>query len=388
MKLFFYILTFIFFTFSLNSCKILRSPRIKASSNIKGISSKNPQFHKSNQFIIIHGIGTQKNDYSEKLIRRLNNYQFGTNTYKYDIWTYNGEQFVEHLNIDYNTVLDEYSNNGDDIEIIKIKAHSLNSECKDTNLFYSINWSVLIEKDRDKLRKIEMDGKPFFRGTNRLAKRMILINNVSDAFTGSKSNTLEYIVKGFIKIIDNGNLLKNENINLISGSFGSQLFLATLLALQDESFYKSNFFGLLNQNNLINDSTMFKINKNNKISLNMYMLTNQLNLMPDNVIDWANSICNNKFHKDSTKLNFKEVNITAFRNPNDLLCYYVPIEALKNIFKVPNSSINLVNAYYFNWPIRNDVLFAHTSVFKLKKLSKIIYYGSDSNWERHKKGYK
>jgi hypothetical protein len=48
-------------------------------------------------------------------------------------------------------------------------------------------------------------------------------------------------------------------------------------------------------------------------------------------------------------------------------------------------SVRVINSYYFNWPIRNDLGSAHTSVFKLKKLSKIIYFGSKSKWVRRKK---
>ncbi|MGV6861557.1 MAG: hypothetical protein ACWA41_07280 [Putridiphycobacter sp.] len=385
MKTFLYFLSIIFLLTSLNACKIFRSPRIKSSGYIQGISAKYPKYYKSNQFLIIHGIGAQKNDYSEKLIRRLNNYHFGTNNYQYEIWTYENKEFQKQNTTDYCAVLDKYCNHGD-IEIMKIKAHSLDSERNDTNLFYSINWSVLIENNRNELKNSEIGGKPLYRGLNRFAKRKILIDKVSDAFSGSKTGTLTPLVTAFIKILEDEKMLEKDKLNLISGSFGSQLFLATLLALQDDSFHINDFIDKDEQTIFMQEDG-FKLDINTEIELNMFMLTNQLNLMPENVIDWANSICNDSLNK-STRLNFNKVNVTAFRNPNDLLCYYVPKKALKNIFSVDDSDIHLVNAYYFNWPIRNDAMLAHTSVFKLKKLSKIIYYGSESNWTKLKKGYK
>jgi hypothetical protein len=71
----------------LGSCKILHfSGKVKVDKEITGVcTSKKEPCVQTNKFIIMHGIGSQKSNYSKEIIGRLNDYTFGKNKYKYKI---------------------------------------------------------------------------------------------------------------------------------------------------------------------------------------------------------------------------------------------------------------------------------------------------------------
>jgi len=52
--------------------------------------------------------------------------------------------------------------------------------------------------------------------------------------------------------------------------------------------------------------------------------------MPNNVNQWYSGISDST--GDTSRLNFSSVQIMAFRNPNDLLCYYLPDSVGKSFF--------------------------------------------------------
>lgn len=378
------------FLLLLASCKIFRLPgRVKVDGEITGIcTSKKNACTQKNNFIIMHGIGSQKSDYSEDLIRRLNDYKFGKNNYKYKIEVLDKGQFVNMDTLSLNEVYENYDNHGKDIEVIKIRALPLNGQSVEENVFYSINWSVVIDSSKRKLEETEFDYSPRYWGINKGLKRFVMIEKMSDAFAGSQPAMAQKIYYTYYAIVADGGVLQNPNttLNVITGSFGTQLFLGAINELQknEKSLYFEKQFKT--QNEFLKDSISFveefrkSVTIDPTLKLQLYALTNQVNLMPNNVNPWFKDL-----NQDSLLLEFNSVQITAFRNPNDILCYYLPDTVAKKYF--PNKihdSVRVINSYYFNWPFKNDVASAHTAVFKLKKLSKIIYYGSNSNWVRKK----
>lgn len=378
--------------FLLASCKIFRLPgRVKVDKEISGIctSKKDPCIQK-NMFIIMHGIGSQKSDYSAKIISRLNDYTFGKNNYKCKTSVLHGSQFIEMGDGSLKKIYEEYKNNGE-IEVIKITATALdNSQSGKENTFYSINWSVVLNESKHNLEETEFGYSPRYWGINKFIKRIVMVRRMSDAFAGSQPELAQKFYNTYYEIVTDGNILKNDNstLNVITGSFGTQLFLGAINELQKKK--ESTYYTNLSESNkslfkddtsLFFDNFQSKVIIDNSLKLHLYALTNQVNLMPNNVNQWFSGL-----DKDSSKLNFSSVQIMAFRNPNDILCYYLPDSAGKNFFpSTIHESVTVINSYYFNWPFKNDVASAHTAVFNLKKLSKIIYYGSNSNWIRKKK---
>lgn len=364
------------FTFAFSSCKILRPTRIKTDAEYMGIeklscsdpSEKNCTETKGQKYILIHGIGSQHDAYSEKMIKRLSKYSFKKSKYQRKVYCLVGEEFVEIPGKNLKTEVKDKSPNGQ-IRVLKIVDLS---ETK-TNTYYSINWSVLTAGKKDTLRREEFKDGPRFIGINKgILKKVVMVEKVSDAFNGSEPETISMLLKTILLVLLDDNLYKEENLNLISGSFGSQLFLGAMKTFQNLNLAtNAQVF-----NNLTIRNLDFLIPKNQR--LNMFLLTNQINLMDENIDSW---FMNNSV--DSTKikpLNYKEIQIVAFRNPNDILCYYLPKKVADKLFEkyVKPEKIKVYNAYYFNWPIRNDVGLAHTCVFNLKKLAKAVYYGTDA----------
>ncbi len=366
----------------LSSCKILHCPEIRVDGRIEGLTEKKKAYISAESFIVMHGIGSKENDYSEKLIRRLNDFKFGKNNYQLEISVYQDGYFKLMQGKTLKEVYETYNNQGD-IEALKIVARNITqSEIKE-NQFYSINWAVAVQKSKDNLVDAEMDNSPFYFGVNKVLKKMVMMRRVSDAFSGSKPEIVTGLYNLMCTIIIDGKMSEKDNLNVISGSFGTQLFLGLLNEIQkfDNSPNFKNEFNVF-ANKVANEESVsylenkLTINKNQK--LRIYSLTNQLNLMPNNIKTWYSDV-----NSDSSKLNFKSVQIVAFRNPNDILCYYMPREAAAKFFP-SNTELKVINTFYFNWPVRNDVASAHTVVFKSKKLAKIIYYGHTSNWIRGK----
>jgi hypothetical protein len=332
MKTIFLLVTILLFT----SCKILRFPgRVKVDNEISGVcSSKKDPCKQDNIFIIMHGIGSQKSDYSESIINRLNNYTYGKNNYKYEIEVLENSEFNKKDNNSLKEICKEY-NNDKEIEVLKIKAISLDKSKSYTNTFYSINWSVVLDESKHNLVETEFGNSPHYWGINKILKKMLVMEKFSDAFAGSQPDLTKKFYKTILEIVKDGDILDNKTsaLNVITGSFGTQLFLGAINELQKKD--KSKIYqSLLKENNYISSHNInisdnkFMISKD--LKLKIYALTNQVNLMPNNVNQWYSGISDST--GDTSRLNFSSVQIMAFRNPNDLLCYYLPDSVGKSFF--------------------------------------------------------
>jgi hypothetical protein len=377
-----------------SSCVHL-NPRIKVDSDFSGIESQefqkgkfdNTQSIDSKYFLIIHGIGPQDSNYSYELMKSIAKYSkinFSVNRKKLNT----GSTFTRLEKTEYFNVLHDKR-----------------------LVFYSIKWSDLVEPSRQEIRFREDELSGRFHGFTRTLKRQLMYKRVADAFLGQDSTHLAKIIEtmevAFGDITDEtGGLEKLSQLNLISGSFGSQLFIRFLYDRQEdllqpltnqlitEDYSKwSKFFGLnLNEFtekledkvfydsvyahvlSVSKDSLLTVNNFNTKgLQLNFYMLTNQLNLMDGNIPNWGGNM-----PTDSSRLRIKSVRAVAFRNTNDLLCYYVPEEVFSKYFRC--NDVQVTNTYYWNFLIRNNALSAHTAVFKLNKLAKAIVKGSDGTF--------
>lgn len=379
-----------------SSCVHL-NPRIKVDSDFSGIESQefqkgkfnNTQSIDSKYILIIHGIGPQDSNYSYDLMKSIAKYSkinFSVNRRKLNTGsTFTRLEKTEYFNVPHDKRL----------------------------VFYSIKWSDLVEPAKQEIRFYEdhLSGK--FHGLSRTIKRQLMIKRVADGFLGQDSTHLTKIVKtievAFHDITsETGGLENLSQLNLISGSFGSQLFIRFLYDRQheikksyvDQQIANDEFrnkwiqkLGLdLKGDNIevINemlfdsiyssvlstsmDSLMNSNNFNtNGLQLNFYMLTNQLNLMDGNIPNWGGNL-----PTDGSRLHINSVRAIAFRNTNDLLCYYVPKEVFSKYFRCDD--IQVTNTYYWNFLIRNDIICAHTAVFKLNKLAKAIVKGSDGTY--------
>lgn len=391
------------FTFAFSSCKILRPTRIKMNGEYDGIeqltctnqTKKGCSESKGQKYLIIHGIGSQKDNYSLKMIQRISKYSFKGVKYKREFYCLRGENFVRIPGENLEREMQDSTLAGN-IHVLKVLDYSekRNGEkYSKTNTFYSINWSVLAKVNKKQLQKEEFKNGPRFIGINKgILKKVVMMEKVSDAFNGSKPETIEELINIILVLFLKEQIDQEQNINLISGSFGSQLFIGSMIILKNPELLKNPEFLAnsnlpINPNSLLNNPLIKAYNEPSNLAaqskivqkLNMFLLTNQINLMDENILGWFKTKSTDPLLRQNS-LDYEEVQIVAFRNPNDILCYYLPKKVVDKLFEnfVEPEKIKVYNGYYFNWPIRNDVALAHTSVFNLKKLAKAIYYGMDA----------
>lgn len=376
----------LFITLLFFGCKVFHCPKVTTSSTIQGLTIKGSNYQNFESFIIMHGIGSKESNYSEKIINRLNTFKFGKNNFQCNYSVYINGGFKQIHNQSLKKIYETYNNRGG-VEALKIVVtDSLRPEIK-ANQYYSINWAVAVQNSKDSLVNAEMNNSPFYLGINKMLKKMVMMRRVSDAFSGSKPQIIIKLHKLLCQIITDGNLFNKNSLNVITGSFGTQITLGLLQEIQqfeNSKLFKNKFefqeifSQLAKADNKGIDYYKAKLTIDTTQKLKIFSLSNQLNLMPNNINGWYSNL-----KRDSSHLNFDSVQIVAFRNPNDILCYYMPQKTAEQFFP-KTTNVKVINTYYFNWPIRNDVATAHTVVFDSKKLAKIIHYGTYSNWARVK----
>ena len=185
------------------------------------------------------------------------------------------------------------------------------------------------------------------------------------------------------------------DINIISGSLGSQVTLRYLKG-KFKNFKQReacNQYGIEIDSNIIEPTPDEKLvaslftNESiglegvfEKRGLNFYMLSNQYDLMKGNLESWGGVEYYCEQNGDSVKIEecLNNINVVAFRNPNDMLCYYLQEETLVGNSEKCKSGENLSvsNVHYWNFLIGNNLLQAHTKPFTSKKMFKAISYGS------------
>jgi DNA-binding PadR family transcriptional regulator len=364
----------------MQSCKIFRSPKIKAECAFTGVSafqrgdSLQPQ---AEVYLMIHGIGPQDDDYARKMIRRLSEYNFGKGQVRYELARLESDAFVQKGRELKKAYFEMTAAEQNSVELMRIvarkkddsKSGKLTSGVEQA-VFYVVNWSKAAELERRKLQTEEFDAfAPNYIGINKWLKKTIMIQRVSDAFSGGSPTLLEPIYRVFLQAIQGEEYAANQRLNLISGSFGSQIFLYCLYRLKHEQA----------QNPPQSKRGMGKNIFAEKFQLNLFMLTNQVNLMDENIPNWIDYMG----MEGNERLPIGHVQVVAFRNPNDLLSYYVPPEIVKSFF-ASNVDLQVINGYYFNWPVGNDVISSHTRVYRKKKLARAIWMGSDSKRVKNK----
>lgn len=358
------------FTLSLflfGSCIIHLNPRIKSEDDFSGIQQS---FVNDTAYcVIIHGVGYKDTNYADDLIKNISDNLLGECVQKHDT-TLQQMSVFKHVRFN-------------DKGVIK---------------FYTIRWTHLTQQYKDSLLYYE-NGMNLRRSwLNRRIKNKTVIDQISDLLNIQKKEVLDTVMDfldvAMTDIANSINLQKKQKINIISSSLGSSIVMKylmkpvdykmpePLLAMKQKKLGKSrsdiekayikerkqldNFKNSFFRETLNDDQNRNEVGV--KTGLNLFMLTNQINLMNGTIANWG---CDDGYDDRC----FDTVNTLALRNPNDVLCYYLPPEAMK----LPQCSLNrfkTVNAYYWNFILGNGIKPAHTKPFKLKKIAKVISYGS------------
>ncbi len=102
---------------------------------------------------------------------------------------------------------------------------------------------------------------------------------------------------------------------------------------------------------------------------NLFMLTNQLNLLRLQYLDIHNP--KNKTLDSIKSIFLKGLNIVAFRDPADPLCYHVP----KKYFANPNLNVTVTNVIIKSKGPFDIFIKAHTKPFRNQELHHLIFDG-------------
>lgn len=384
------------------------NPRFKSENNFNGLEKKFQEIEgvETQYCFVIHGIGHQEQNYSYKLM---------------------------------NGVSKNLLNKGYTSEIQPLIEKNL-EKCSFTSkdktkkiVYYSITWSSWSDLEKEALIAQEENHNPTNWNISDYVKHGVMIERAGDLFFASRERIFDQIFDivnvGINDMLNENPEVKMDNLNIISGSLGSQVFIKILkrkfgmreqesvdsLSIEDQRVLLTEYF--LNQkfeehSNIVNycisqdeitqinqdvelkldngfinvDLNSILLQENNFIGnicynntnqiynseqatqLNFYMLTNQFGLMGENLKNWGG--------KEYDKICFKKANFTAFRNPNDMLCYYLPKKLIYEEASCEGKDIHVTNLYYWNFLFRNNILSAHVSPFKLNKMYHAISFGS------------
>lgn len=372
-----------FLTILLVGC-IHLNPRFKSESHFDGLDKKFELSSRGDSVLycfIIHGIGHQEQYYSYEMIDELGKNLLGKD------FTYEPNKSIKDSCVER--------------KILESKNE------KKKLVFYTITWSPYSDEYKSDLEDIEKKNNPNKFSISKKVKSGVMIDRAGDLFFAQHSEVLPKILKlidmSVSDMIEHSSGASVQNLNLISGSLGSQVFMKYLklhyanfktdlkeCLAEEENVLVSNLFSSAfieaadsadtpeNKKVIfINDffahsktDSSENVSSANTKSLNFYMLTNQVNLMPDNLEAWGGV----KFNCDQPEpdIRFDNTTFIAFRNPNDMLCYYLP----KKVLAQQSDSILVTNIYYWNFLVRNNIIQAHTAPFSLKKMHKVLAYGS------------
>ncbi|PCJ63946.1 MAG: hypothetical protein COA58_15050 [Bacteroidetes bacterium] len=299
-------------------------------------------------------------------------------------------------------------------------------------IFYSYHWSDIIKGLKENL--LAYDDPHVRRGSiGRLVKEELMISQLSDFMAYNNPAIRKFLMSSLNRLA--GNLLVDDeisteqnmpmdfyltntrtpstiktshNLHIVSGSMGSsiiadafsELSIQVLEKLNDAlkkskyeyndsaesencSFWtkvelRKNFlkakgvliFGPHNEDyyHVIEDISFYK-----GININFYMLTNQLNLFHFEDINLQNPKAKavNFLTDNCGNLLVDSVNIVAFRDPTDPLCFHVP----KAIFQTDDSTIMVTNVLIRSKKWYQLFIKAHTKPFHNPKLHNLIAYG-------------
>ena len=354
--------------FVLSSCIAVK---FRSEKEIFGIEDNLCQSAKDSitkaNIILIHGIGRTKFDYSEKMIHNISKNILGKNycENKCTIGQFDGK-LIKYRNVTHK-----------------------NAKNQRELVFYSIWWSPLTEPIKDSIILTERNHNPKSRRFALLPymlKTKVMTDRAGDAFFVQQKDVMESIIQMLDTIVVD--IQKQEDklssLNLISASLGSQVFTKYLITNYERS-WKESAIENGDKTNIENFTDLFLTtkHKDSRMSLNFYLLSNQLMLMNESVISWGG--CDPIVDSSQIEaMSFSNMNYYAFRNPNDFLNYYLDSNAITKQFKAV--SINVVNSWYYNLALRpgavltrNGSIKSHVLPYKLNKISSIISYGTYKN---------
>lgn len=175
--------------------------------------------------------------------------------------------------------------------------------------------------------------------------------------------------------------LEHENIAFITHSLGSKIFMDALVN-------DANIITAAAQKSAPGSENNLLIKKLQQKQVTVFMLANQLPLLQiaaplPQVHNQINSYCSPK-GKNYSKRIFKEVNVVAFSDPNDILSYAIPQEFVDEYFdsricpRVTNVSVNVapeISAFGIGVV---DPVTAHTSYDTSDKVINLITNGTNN----------
>ena len=328
------LLIFFVVLLGLNSCHYFKV-KFKHQDSIEGMDSHINHINQKDTSIqycvITHGIGRKEYDYSYDLIDGVSKKLLGKK-YKHKREVIKIEEIDKVNYLEKHTCTSQNSNN-------KI-------------IFYSVRWSVFTDSIKDSF--IRRENKPDNWTLSKTIKNSVMIEKAGDLFFVQRKEVLDKIFTVYdacFEDIQNANI-SDAHLTLVSASLGSQVLLRYLnhVNVTDTNSFLLNKFSSKNEDDEFNAS--------------WFLFSNQIDLMLEGVHRWGGA--------DDKSFDLDGVNMTVFRNPNDMLCYILP----DNTEVISSVKTNIKNVYYYNAPFKNNLLSAHTQTLYLKKMHSALAFGT------------
>lgn len=332
------------FTFFLQPIYSQQRFKLLAEQEFKGLLSDKSV--ENIQVLVIHGTGIKKSSYADKLM----DYSFK----KVKSGPVNSEII--------------YRSSDSKISVQKKTAQF---EANRLLTFYVVHWSDYTNSNKKDLRKMHK-----LHGVNRgvlskFLKNRILINQFYD-FVVFSNNQFKKEINLALDLTFENMLMQSagkiSNVNLVSGSLGSSIFMEYVnklhLGLKDT----------LHLEKATTEKMKVKLEFVQAKPDNFFMLTNQIHFLePIIAQDTTYEILKN----------LKPLQMVAFRHTNDALSFYLPTNVAANF--VPYRTVKAINIRYKN-PICGNLFFAaHERPFKIEKIFDAILFGNQSRWVKIKK---
>jgi hypothetical protein len=285
-----------------------------------------------------------------------------------------------------------------DVDSIKTQLEKFvatNKEGDKRIVFYSLRYSNLSDSIKESMRINEsrVDGE-IPRNFAAKVSKDVFIDQFKDVMKVQESGTLPKIIYYFDLAINDAKTKylqgkSNVEINFITSSLGSAVTAA----------YVYDFYLNLAQSKLENKTitpnfqhegfhyiTQMK-EANTKFHFNIYQLTNQLVLFGTSIQNWGNK--KSPEEEDSIQSQLKRMtaeerdqmgqnfhlNVYSYRNPNDLLCLYVPPTFYQELLHDYQNVNQVVNIHYSNVLLHNDPITAHTFPLSSGRIAKRLSNG-------------
>ena|SRR6218665_2313176 len=324
--------------------------------------------HKSTDSIsvvmFVHGMGRKDQNYPYYTINKMAKKSLGAG-YKIEKCT-------------------DFYHDNEDIkpQLEKFVAESTNKEKK--MIFYSLRYSNFSDTIKDSMKANEsIIDRKFRRGLTARVAKDGFIDQFKDVMKVQETEVMKKLINYYDLVMtdaENNYFINSDSIkiNLITSSLGSAVTAAFLydfyLNIAKASFnpqLKTNF-----------DHKAFHFDKKTqrkKYFFTVYQLTNQLILFDKSIRNWGNDKQFEEQELSPTDKNAMssrfDLRIYSFRNPKDLLCFYVPPTFYQDLFKDYENVHEVINIHYKNMIGHNNIITAHIHPLNSKRIAKTLSEG-------------